>query len=105
VWFTASGEDYTSVNGEVVFAIGETNKQIMVPILVNEPVGEPDESFKVELSTDCCAEVTTGIATVTIKECGPGESKCNCFFKINKSKYACIYLPELLIVMDKIATT
>jgi len=74
-WFTASGEDYTSVNGEVVFAIGETSKQIMVPIAVNEPVGEPDESFLVEITTDCCAEITTGIATITIEECDHSESK------------------------------
>ena len=77
MWFTASGDDYTPVNGDVVFAIGETSKQIMIPILVNEPEDEPDELFRVELSTDCCAEITTGIVTVTIKEsgCGP-QSKC-----------------------------
>ena len=68
MWFTASGDDYTPVNGDVVFAIGETSKQIMIPILVNEPEGEPDERFRVELSTDCCAEITTGIAMVIIKE-------------------------------------
>ena len=52
-----------------------------------EPVGEPDESFIVELSTECCAEVTTGISTVTIKEeCNGPRSKCNCFLKM---QYVC----------------
>lgn len=64
----AAGDDYSSVNAEVVFAIGETSKEIQIPILENEPVGEPDEKFIVELTTECCAEITTGIATITITE-------------------------------------
>jgi len=41
--------DYTPVNGTLVFADGETNKTIMIPIL-GDAIPEPNESFQVILS-------------------------------------------------------
>ena len=67
----ASDVDYQSTSGEVVFDIGECTKDINVTILVNSE-REVDEIFNVSLATDCCADITTGMAQVTITEGVPG---------------------------------
>ena len=73
----APNVDYTTImNDEVVFAIGECTKDVNVSILVNAE-REDDEIFNVTLSTDCCADITTGQVEVTITESGPdGKKKC-----------------------------
>ena len=73
--FIASNVDFTAVNGQVVFAIGELTKDITIPILVNTET-EDDEIFYVDIATDCCAEITFGQVQVNITENGPdSESK------------------------------
>ena len=52
----ASNFDYTPVNGQVVFAVGEYTKNITIPIL-GDSEREEEEIFHVELTTDCCADV------------------------------------------------
>lgn len=67
-----AGSDYTTVNGQVVFAIGEFTKTVTVPI-TSDAISENDEVFNVDLATDCCADVTTGQVVVTITESADGK--------------------------------
>lgn len=62
-----AGSDFTSVNDEVIFSVGEYSKDITVPIL-QDSVTEADEVFTVDLATDCCANVSVGQVQVTITE-------------------------------------
>ena len=57
--------DYTSVNGYVVFAVGEYMKNITIPILVDSE-REEVEIFNVALAVDCCADVVIGQVQVNI---------------------------------------
>lgn len=59
--------DYTSMNGYVVFAVGEFMKNITIPILVDSETEEV-EIFNVVLAVDCCADVITGQVQVKITE-------------------------------------
>ena len=52
----ASNLDYTPVNDQVVFAVGEYTKNITIPIL-EDLEREEAEIFNVQLTTDCCADV------------------------------------------------
>ena len=64
----ASDDDYTSATDvPVTFALGEYSKDIRIATLMNGGY-EPDESFNVTLSTDCCAEIKNGLARVEITE-------------------------------------
>ena len=64
----ASDDDYTSATDvPVTFALGEYSKDIQIATLINGGY-EPDESFNVTLSTDCCAEIKNGLARVEITE-------------------------------------
>ncbi|WP_173156422.1 Calx-beta domain-containing protein [Phytohabitans suffuscus] len=55
---TAPG-DYTAVNGTLTFAAGETTKPVPVPI-IDDTVGEPDETFTVNLSAPSGAAIVDG---------------------------------------------
>ncbi len=59
--------DYTPVSTAVVFAPGEVEKTVGIPILEDDLV-EGDESFTVRLSSPTNAEIGTGTATVTIRD-------------------------------------
>ena len=61
-----AGQDYTTTTGTVTFAAGESEKTITVPIL-GDRVLEPDETFRVILSTPVGATIADGVAIVTIQ--------------------------------------
>ena len=63
----ASSVDYTPVNGQIIFAVGEYTKNITIPIL-GDSEREEEETFHVELTTDCCADVTIGQVQVYITD-------------------------------------
>ena len=63
----ASNVDYTAVNGQVVFAVGEYTKNITIPIIADSE-REEEEIFNVELTTDCCADVIVGQVQVNITD-------------------------------------
>ena len=65
VFSVASNLDYTPVNGQVVFAVGEYTKNITIPIIADSEI-EEDKIFNVQLTTDCCANITTGQVQVNI---------------------------------------
>jgi predicted extracellular nuclease len=58
-------EDYTATSGQVVFNIGETSKEIHVPVF-GDTAFEPDETFTVTLSSPSGAIIDDGVATGTI---------------------------------------
>jgi predicted extracellular nuclease/Ca2+-binding RTX toxin-like protein len=58
-------EDYTSTSGQVVFGVGETSKEIHVPVF-GDTTFEPDETFTVTLSSPSGAIISDGVATGTI---------------------------------------
>lgn len=60
-----SGVDFTSVSGTAVFAIGETEKVITVP-LTNDPDIEPDENLTVNLSDAVGGTIIDPLAVLTI---------------------------------------
>ena len=63
--YIARNVDYTTVNDEVVFAVGEYIKNITIPILPDlEREGE--EIFYVELASECCADIVNRQAQVRI---------------------------------------
>jgi len=62
--------DYTSANGTVTFAPGETSKTINVAV-VGDTTYEPDETFTVTLSNPVNATIGTGSATGTIQNDDP----------------------------------
>ena len=59
------GSDYTNITGTLIFAPGEINKTIAVPIL-NDTLTEGSETFSVNLSNPTNAAIANGIGTVTI---------------------------------------
>ena len=63
----ASNVDYTAVNGQVVFAVGEYTKNITIPIIADSE-REEEEIFIVESTTDCCADVIIGQIQVNITD-------------------------------------
>ena len=67
LWFStvASSVDYTPVNGQVMFGIGECTKNITIPIIADSE-REEDEIFNVELDTNCCANISIRQAQVNI---------------------------------------
>jgi len=52
--------DYTAVSGTLSFGVGETTKPIPVPIN-DDTVGEPDETFTVNLSAPTGAAIVDGV--------------------------------------------
>jgi hypothetical protein len=61
-----AGEDYTAATGTVTFAAGESEKTFTIPLL-GDQVLEPDETFRVILSTPLGATIADGEALVTIQ--------------------------------------
>jgi len=60
-----AGTDYTAVSGTLVFAAGETEKSVVVPILGNTEV-EGNKTFAVKLANSSGADIADGTATGTI---------------------------------------
>jgi hypothetical protein len=60
------GSDYTAATGMVTFAVGETEKTITVPI-IGDLLNEPDETFRVVLSSPVGVTLADGEAIVTIE--------------------------------------
>ncbi len=68
-----AGQDYTAVNGTLVFTGGQTTQSFIVPI-TNDGLTEPDESFSVILSNATGGGSTLGVpntATVFITDSVP----------------------------------
>lgn len=65
-----AGEDYTAVSGTLTFAQGETDQQILVPILGDTVLEPEEEVFYVDLSNAVGATISraSGIATITDEE-------------------------------------
>lgn len=61
-----AGADYTSLNGSLGFAPGETAKTVMVPI-IKDTVTEQNESLNLVLSDPAGGTLTTSTGTATIK--------------------------------------
>ncbi|MFZ6801429.1 retention module-containing protein, partial [Undibacterium sp. Di24W] len=64
-----AGSDFTAVVGSIVFAPGETNKTISVPITADR-VFEGAENFSVNLSNPSNAVVANASSSVTIRDSG-----------------------------------
>ena len=62
-----AGEDYTAASGALTFAVGETSKTITVTVL-DDGLGEDNETFTVNLSNPSGAMVTTATGTGTIED-------------------------------------
>ncbi len=62
-----AGSDYTAASGTLEFAVGETAKTIEVA-LVDDSVGEGNETFKVTLSNASNATLAAAMATGTITD-------------------------------------
>ncbi len=60
-----AGPDYTATTGTLVFAPGETSKQLGVPV-VGDTAVEPDETFTLTLSNPVNGTLGTATATGTI---------------------------------------
>ena len=60
-----AGSDYTATSGTLIFAAGETSKQIDVSVTGDLPV-EGNETFTVTLSSPFNADLGTSVATGTI---------------------------------------
>lgn len=62
-----SGSDYTAQSNTLIFAIGETSKQITVPILSDNSDEGDSETFTVQLSNETNANLNdaTGVGTIT----------------------------------------
>jgi hypothetical protein len=67
-----AGSDYDAANGKLVFAPGETNKTILIPVR-SDRLGELDESFFVTLSgaRGANAKISDGQGLVTIADDEP----------------------------------
>ena len=55
------------MNGQVVFGVGECTKNITIPIIADSE-REENETFNVELDSDCCADVIIGQVQVNITD-------------------------------------
>ncbi len=62
-----SGSDYTAVNMTLTYAIGETSKSVLIPI-IEDATPEATESFTVDLSGPSNLTLATSTATVTIQD-------------------------------------
>lgn len=78
-WSTVNGtavapSDYTSASGTLVFRPGETEK-ILGVAAQGDIIGEPDEAFRVRLSTPVNAAITDadGVATILNDDCTDGD--------------------------------
>ncbi len=60
-----AGTDYTAASGTLIFAVGETEKSVAVPILGNTEV-EGNKTFTVKLANSSGADIAGGTATGTI---------------------------------------
>jgi hypothetical protein len=69
-----SGNDYFSSAGTLSFAPGEWAKTIVVPIK-NDLVGEPTETFLVNLTNAAEASISDGVGIGTIVDDDPGPTK------------------------------
>ena len=65
-----AGSDYDAANGKLVFAPGQTNKTILIPVR-GDRLGELDESFFVTLSGARGAKIGDGQGLVTIADDEP----------------------------------
>jgi hypothetical protein len=61
-----AGQDYTATSGALTFDVGATEATIQIPIL-GDLVQEPDETFRVVLSSPSGATIADGEAVVTIQ--------------------------------------
>lgn len=61
-----AGSDYTATSGTLVFAPGQTDKTIAVPVL-GDTTFEPDETFTLTLSSPVNVTLGTATATGTIR--------------------------------------
>jgi Calx-beta domain len=67
---TATGDDYTSEAGTLVFAPGETEKVVVIPV-IGDNATEGDETFDVDLSAPVNATLGNATDTVTIVDNDP----------------------------------
>ena len=65
-----AGQDYSSTNGTLTFAIGETSKTVSVTLL-DDDVDEGEETFKLQLSNPSGAYIADDEATGTIVNSDP----------------------------------
>lgn len=65
-----SGTDYSSSNGTLIFAVGETSKIITLPI-IDDTNSESTESFTVTLSSPSGATIANGTTTIDITDNEP----------------------------------
>jgi Ca2+-binding RTX toxin-like protein len=63
----SSSLDYSSINGTLSFAAGETSKTIVVPIL-NDNLNELDETLNITLSSPLNSKIATAQGVVTITD-------------------------------------
>ncbi|MFW9258936.1 Calx-beta domain-containing protein, partial [Nostoc sp. CALU 546] len=66
-----AGSDYQTVSGTLSFAAGETTKNIVIPI-VNDTVGEPNETFNLRFSNAVGLQLATQQTNITIVDNDPG---------------------------------
>ena len=59
-----AGEDYVATSGTIVFSPGETNKSVVIPIIIDEYL-EPTEEFSVLLSNPINGYIKIGEPTAT----------------------------------------
>jgi Calx-beta domain-containing protein/K319-like protein len=64
---TANGNDYSPVSGTLVFPVGTTQQNVVVPVK-SDVLPEGDETFRVELSAPQNANLDRDLATVTIQD-------------------------------------
>lgn len=65
-----AGSDYTATSGTLTFAPGETNKSIAIPVK-GDRIGEPSETFLVNLSSPTNATLADGQGVGTIVDDEP----------------------------------
>ena len=66
----SAGSDYQAVSGKLTFAPGQTSKSILVPV-IGDRLGEPNETFFVNLSGAKNATIADGQGVVTIVDDEP----------------------------------
>ncbi|MEH2238720.1 PA14 domain-containing protein [Nostoc sp.] len=66
-----AGSDYQAVSGTLAFAAGQASKTIVIPI-INDTVGEPDETFNLKFSNAVGVQLNTQQTTITIIDNDPG---------------------------------
>ncbi|MCC5642546.1 PQQ-dependent sugar dehydrogenase [Nostoc sp. CHAB 5824] len=60
-----AGSDYQAVSGNLAFAAGQASKTIVIPI-INDTVGEPNETFTLKFSNAVGVQLNTQQTTITI---------------------------------------